>query len=204
MNELKAALRNRIHSFYLDEELKQLDREKTSFLTRRNRHVSNLETELELIRASTGVYRKSLARESETIRANSNLETTSQRHLMIYSSPNLDRKRSQVMSALSKELPRKRARSSETIEKLKTKDPVFARQIKKFETYKQAGRVPQFSDLNVKLNKNFPKSLINRQRKELIEITKLNLQKRENHKYTSQKSLQEQISLFINKKTPIK
>lgn len=88
--------------------------------------------------------------------------------------------------------------SSELVSELKRKDPIFKKRLKQMELYKKSGRAPFFdlvAEARVERTK-FSKSSLDRQRRELVEMSCVSLP-RENSHYIYQNKLQEQIALFI-------
>lgn len=211
MNETKAAMKNRVEHNYLDWKLHQIEKEKTSFLSLRNKELNSVQDDLNSIRASTGTVRKPIVLDPKNFerlkisrRSISNFEFFSRDNSYFVNDEDENLRQTNNKSAIQVE---KRLISPEWVKELKQKDPVFAKRLRQFELFKKSGRAPYFED-NEKIKQwqsQFPKSIINRQRKELVEITRSSMMLRRNtYSYMNQKTLHQQISEFVKNQSSIR
>ncbi|CAF1055345.1 unnamed protein product [Brachionus calyciflorus] len=206
MNEIKATLQNRIQLAFLDLKIKKIERDKILTLTRTNRFISDIENDLENVRASTGRLKftdvtetkmKKLSNEKLSLKSSSecsfsDIESSLSEFdkILPVKSPCPTPKKINMLFSKSEVLLPYR------IDELKKKDPVFSKRYRHFEFSKQYGRVPLFSEHDNKIHIKLTKSVIERKKKELIKLSNENLKKL-NQNNERNKNLNEKVSCFI-------
>lgn len=194
LNELRATMKNRVEMSYLDWQLSQIDKQMASYLVVRDKELLKVKEDLKLIRASTGTQRRnSMATPSFLERRKSSKR--SQSIIGLTRSIVLD-EYLENDDLFDKNNPRNY--SSNAIEELKGKDPVFKKRLWQMEIFKKSGRVPYF-DEKVEPSLRFTKSALTRQRKALTDVSKASLSSlpKEPDHYVQQLKLQHQIDFFV-------
>lgn len=213
MNEIKATLQNRIQIKLLNLRIDKLERQQILSLTKTNRFISLVMDDLKEVRSSTGHSRfieeeKKQEFGGSSFNCRSDFSSEKDSTEVNDEICNIQKDRSNTLPDLKKiddefsnlklnlrTNSSQRPKFSFRIEELKKKDPIFFKRYKKIELTKQYGRVPIFSEYDNKIRVNWPKCVIDKKKKELIEISNKNFNLLNKEKEI--KGLNEKVALFV-------